>query len=393
MSSYITDTVTFGHLFEESPKTLQEYIANTEKEWLFRSICYLIGINTVDSYSYRCQSFIDMFFQDYLENETVIAIKDKINKIQGKYPPHLNVVLTFTHPGTTLIFLRECLLLNPNGKSKESFEDLMNLFKAYLVTSENRVERLKAILNNIDKEDRFKDAKIHIAQGLQDFGLIEYNIHDLTTTQELKCLAFCNYLEKNRLFKNTQDRFLRENNFSNFFDFFLKAIFPLKVYQPSKFKEGFIALEEQDFIGGRRDLWNELLPFWNNISITITNIEETRKKLSNFRDYTCFKEYPLLKINDHKFLVVSPYYYALTLYDGFKQKVKSTYEKEYKGARVDFNSCVTSNFSEHILFYQIMSQMLGKNNYVVLNGKFFEERSIPGRPDLYIRNKKDIFIF
>lgn len=392
MNSYITENITFKQIFNEKPKSLPEYLFNIDKEWLLRRICYIIGINSIDSFSYSCQNFIKAFFQDYPKNNEVIFLQQQIINLQKHYPD--NVILTFCHPAAALNFLRECILLPTTGNSQEKLEDLMNLFKAYLIFNENRKEKFYNLLVNI-KVDQLREAKFLIAEGLQEYFLTEYNIHDLETTQELKFLAFTNFLKKHSRLKTIFEQYIFSHLFSNPLDFILKAIIPLKVYHPSKFKEGYIALEKEDYNNKESNIWNSLFMYWNSIAIDINNMEEANQKLSDYKDYTCFKQYPLLKINNETFLVVSPFFYALKFYDSLRLDIKFLYENEEPKQKLipNYNSLITKEFSEYILLYKTMDQLLGCNKYITFTGKFFEDQDIKGRPDFYVRNKKQLFLF
>lgn len=392
MENYVTHSIVFTQMFDEEPLDIREYMTGIDKEWLLRIICYMIGICSIDSYSYRCRNFIKVFFQDYSDSSIVKQLYDRLVFVEKDFPSF--VCLTFGHPMATLNFLRECILLPSAVKSQKSLDDLLNIFKAYLVFVERRNKRLQKILETIPNNE-IKNAKIVIVEGLQDYGLVEFNLQDIKTMQRIKCLAFNQFMQSHDVLKNVQKTFFEINNFKSSYDYFFKVMLPLEIYKPSKFNEGFIALERNDWKNKLSDVWKSLLCYWNNISIDVNDLERAKNKLMDYKDNTCFKQYPLLKINDDIFFVVSTYFYALKPYDSLKRDIKQLCENKFKNTEITkgFNSFVTTEFSEHILLYRTLEQFLGSKKYFALTGEFFNSKGLSRRPDYYIRIHNHIFLF
>lgn len=382
MSNYISRTIFYSEIFDESPYSTGYYLQDIEKRWLIQTLCYIIGVNTIESFSFRCENFIKMFFQDYISEESVQKIFRKIEEIKKDMP--LNTELTFINTASAIAFMRDCLVWEMKGESKETLADLMNVFKVYLLYSERQIERYKTIINS-PKNDIFRDAKIIIADGLQHYGLAEYNIVDVRHTQGIKSMAFYNYINGKEEYRFAFSEFCSKYAFTSYSDFLLKAGFPLLVYSPTKFKEGLLIINKKDFKDKFLSLWDSLIPYIDNISIDIYNTEKNQILTSDYEDFTCFKKYPIIKLDNETYIVISSYFYALRIYDGFRMDIKSSLNK-YK----NINSIISTEFSEQILLYKSLYNFVNPKKDIVFSGKYFDDRKEEGKPDYYIRKKNEV---
>lgn len=392
MGTHIIEHITFKQIFDEEPLLPYEYLKNIEKESLLKTACYIISINTIESYSFECHNFIHVLFQEFLKEKKVNDLLKKLLFIEQSY--RKNITFTFIHPRASLDFLKECILLPNTGTSKDTLNDLMNILKAYLALVEIRKTKLQDLLTNITV-DNFFEAKLIIAENLQNYALTEYNIEDVQTTQLLKCFAFNNFMKNDYYLKNIQETFLKKYNFSSIYYFIITAMLPLKIYKKPKFKEGIIVLDKKEFCNKHDNLWNYLFFFCNNIAIDVYDLENSKKKLADYKDYTCFKQYPILKINNETFIIISPYFYALKLYDSLRWELKQIYETQKENLHLtqEYSTYITTNFSEHILLYKTLNQLYGGNKYFALSGKNFDDKGIKGRPDYYLRIHNKVFLF
>ncbi len=379
MADYISKTVVYSDIFDDNPYSVGYYLHNIEKRWLIQTLCYIVGINTVESFSFDCENFIKMFFQDYIAEKSVQNLFYRIEELKKNMPT--NVKLTFINTASSIEFIRECLIKEMKGESKDTLVDLMNVFKVYLLYSEMQVEKFQAIVNS-PKNNSLRDAKLTIANGLQHYGLVEYNIVDLRHTQCAKSMALFKYLSEKEEFKFAISKFCSKYKFTSYLDFLLKAISPLTLYSPTKFKEGLLSLNKKDFENNGLALWNSLTPYFDEISIDIYNIENNKSIVSDYEDFTCFKRYPVLKLDNETYIIMSSFFYALKLYDGFRMDVKS-----FLG---NVNSTISTEFSEQILLYKSLYNLVNPYRDVTFSGKYFDDRKETGKPDYYIRKKNQI---
>lgn len=379
MANYISKTIVYSDIFVDSPYPVSYYLHNIEKKWLIQTLCYIVGINTVESFSFSCENFIKMFFQDYISEKSVQSLFYRIEELEKDIPSY--VKLTFINTASSIEFIRECLIKQMKGESKDTLDDLMNVFKVYLLYSEMQVEKFNSIINS-PKNNTLRDAKLTIANGLQHYGLVEYNIVDVRHTQCAKSMALYKYVNEKEEFKFALSKFCLKYGFASYYDFLMKAISPLTLYSPSKFKEGLLSLNKKDFKNKGLTFWKSLIPYFDEISIDIYNIEKNESIVSDYKDFTCFKRYPLIKLDSETYIVMSSFFYALKLYDGFRMDVKS-----FLG---NVNSIISAEFSEQILLYKTLYNLVNPYRDVVFSGKYFDDRKETGKPDYYIRKKNQI---
>lgn len=163
-------------------------------------------------------------------------------------------------------------------------------------------------------------------------------------------------------------------------------------YDKHNFGEGIVYVRREDFKGenGWR-LWDQFVDFVSNKSLDVWDTEIISTVLSDdeFLDNTCFRKFPVLKMSDGEYLILSKAYYLHLFYDGIWWEVRHEMEKQMPGGAVV--DVLSEDFSEKTLFNGIVSSMIGDNRIRVFNEHSFDrQQSIP---DMAIKTRHHLFLF
>lgn len=394
---YTVFPVAFSHIFDERPKSTKEYLSGLNKEDLILMVLHIAGINNKDSFSLGYRNFLRMFFQDFPESENPKMILQKIEelKIKSEINEGAGVVITFAEPRVALKLLKEIILMPQGGKEVKNEVDYMNFLKAYLVVSEEVQIHKRAVFDSIPvyKNSEFRKASFHFINGLLNLGLSDYNFHELHKTQLMKTLILIDFCRINSELNPILSLFNEKYKVKSLIDY-VNNFWIIDVFEENKFKEGQISVT-REILKNSKGTFDNLTALFSDydICIDVNRISDACIKLSDMDDFSCFKKYPVLKINPDHYVIISRYFFVVNIYNGLILKLLDIGNVErFK----DLKRFLTTNFSEEIIFYKVIDQIFRDNENkknVYITGKTFEKLKEKGRPDYYIRNNKRILLF
>lgn len=128
-------------------------------------------------------------------------------------------------------------------------------------------------------------------------------------------------------------RVVNNYGFQNEFSYILLAQMPLAVYHDKKnFKEGLYCVHRQDYKQTNAlRLWDEFTTYIADKCIDIWDVNKMNTIFAEqeLLDNTCFRKYPVLKMSEEEYLIVSQPYYTHLLFDGFWWSVKEELKLVY----------------------------------------------------------------
>lgn len=389
--SYVTKTVVYSDLFDDKEKTAEEYLIGINKLWLIQSVVYMISVDRFDSFSMSAGNCLLVMFQDYQAKPAIKKLFFKLRQREQDYP---GVWLTIiNHRALFRLLIKVLMRPNEMNGKGESYEAYWGLLKAVLVENNREMQREKIILGKIGGPDDEKDAKIIMQQDMLSLDQFGENKKELEKGQLLKCLTLCNYGRKHPEVGNAIKRVIAQHGYENEYKYLLLAQMPLSIYQDKDgFGEGLITINRDDFLRrGNTMMWDGFVSYVKDKSIDVWDFEKMSIIFSEeeLLDNTCFRKYPVLKMSPDEYLIVSQNYYAHLFYDSFWWSVKEEMMKDMSDAYV--MTILTKVFSEDVLFYNAVIQMVGDTRIVVYNEHSFKDGQ--AKPDVAIRTRKNLFIF
>ena len=387
----ITKTLVFKDFYDEQPKESEYYLKDIDKQWLIDDALHFISVDSYGSFSMRADKFLSMLFQDYRSNKEVKRLFEKLNDHQRSFP---ETYPTLINHQALYRLLRKILLMPNGGRKGKSFESNLGVLKALLAENSVEMERERSMLAEIAIEEENRDAMVIMQQDVLNVDMFGNNINELNKVQQLKFLSLCGFAKKhseklNVAIKNV----VIHQGQKNVYSYLFTVLLPLRVYKaPNNFNEGVLKLRRRDYEDlNALALWNNFVSFIKDKCLDISNENEIRSRLSDSEiiDNTCFKKYPIIKVNDDEYKVISLFYYAQLIYDGFWWAVKNEMvpPMEFR----EFTNLMSKVFFEKYLFCESVRLLVKKKKIRVLDDSAYSANA-PG-PDMLIRTKKDLFLF
>lgn len=385
-TSYVTKTLEYVDFFEDHPKEPEYYLRGINKRWLIEKVVYMISVARFDSFSMKAERGLLVMFQDYTERAEVKQLFRKMHLLLNRYR---GVWLTLINHQALFRLLRTVLLMpNERGGVGESYEAYLSLLKATLSENSREMMREREILSKIGDDDPdLRDAMIIMQQDILNLDHFGENKEELEKAQLLKYLALCQYGKENTVIGDAIKQVVNSSGFKNEYDYMLLASLPVSLYKDkNNFEEGFICVRREDFKNSEGlKLWNAFVSYVSSKILDVWDIEQLKIVFAQdeLLDNTCFRKYPVLKISDDEYLIVSQTYYSHLFYDGFWWCVKD----RLKG-HVDL---LTHEFSEKRLFFGVVSQMKGDRRIRLFNGECFGRQQ--SAPDAAFMTRRCLFLF
>ena len=392
--SYVTKVVEYTNLFDDNAKESESYLDGINKRWLIESIVHMISVDCFDSFSMKAERGLLVMFQDYLEKPEVKRLFNRLRVVEDKYS---SVWLTMVNHHALYRLLTKILMLSNESEGiGESFEAYMALLKAILVENSNEMEREKQMLDKIcvtTEDAELRNAMIIMQQDILNLDKFGENKKELEKAQTLKFMALTEFGKEHKDVGEAIKRVVNNHGLQNELSYMLLARMPLDVYHDKEnYNEGLYYVRRMDFEQTKSlQLWNEFVTYisdkcidiWNTAKMSIIFTEQ------ELLDDTCFRKYPVLKISEEEYLIVSQPYYTHLLYDGFWWSVK----EELKQMNSDKNimNILTKEFAEEQLFYRLVKLMIGDKRIVIYNDCCFEAQQ--SAPDAAVKTKHHLFIF
>jgi len=389
--SYVTKTVEYTDLFDDNAKEAVSYLNGINKRWLIEGAVHMISVDGFDSFSMNAERGLLVMFQDYREKPEVKRLFRRLKTLEEKYK---NAWLTLVNHHALFSLLTK-ILMSPNEREGigESFEAYEALLKAILAENSMEMQREKEILARIDGDTDIRDAKIIMQQDVLNIDQFGENKKELEKAQIFKFLTLTEFGKEHKEVGDAIRRVVNKSGFRNEISYMLLAQMPLAVYHDKEnFKEGLYYIRQQDYEQTESlQLWNKFVKY---ISDKCIDIWDTEKMSTIFTeqellDNTCFRKYPILKMSEEEYLIISQPYYAHLFFDSFWWSVKEELKQVYSEKAI--MNLLTKEFSEEKLFYESVKNMIGNKRIQIYNNHCFAAQQ--SAPDIAIKTRHHLFMF
>ncbi len=389
--SYVTKTVEYTDLFDGPMLNAVAYLMGINKRWLIESVVHMISVDSFDSFSMAAGRCLLMMFQDYTDK---VEVKRLFNRLKEQENNYKGIWLTLINHQALFRLLREVLLLPNEREGKgECYASYEALLKAILIENSIELQRERDILGKIKGEAELRDAMILMQQDILSLDRFGENKKELEKVQLLKYLALCNFGKSNSLVGDAIKRVVNRHGFESEFQYVILADLPLGVYHDNKgFKEGLIYLRKEDFSRtNTTNIWNQFVSFVADKSIDVWDTERMKDIFNEQEvlDNTCFRKYPVLKMSEEEYLIVSQTYYSHLFYDCFWWSVKDELRSVLPDEAV--SNLLTKDFSEKVLFCRLVMNMIGDRRIRIYNEHCFED--CQPSPDMAIKTRRHLYFF
>lgn len=328
---------------------------NASLQWIFLKMWLIRLPNTIYQ---RVQNFVEK----KLESSSMFNF---INNVSG-------------------LILIENIIENSNELNLATaltIEQELNLFKAYLYCSQLWIDKQEQGYKLPDEEQDDDIIKILLPTQVQFQELLEFKDFRL---QFIKAIYFFRFCESNPQFKIYLEIFLSEYKLESWHNYLMNLL--------TLYVRKFEPLETPSVINVPND-FPDILNFLEELSIE----PKTFKKSD---DFLSIREKPVYRIDRNNYIFLNLNFLIDKLYQGIQfdfARVLVNNSATYKGrvikSRVNFLSIFGEEFSETVLFYNVMDYAFEKSGYLKFKGKDMKLALGDGEPDYCIRDKAKVYLF
>ena len=386
--SFVTKTLCFSDFYDEPIRDAMAYMKEIRKDWQISAILHMISVISYDSFSMRADRMLHMMFQNYKTDKEVLRLLARLSSVAMAYP---GVYLTFINHKALYGLLRVILLTEDAGGAGESFQSLTGLLKAILSANSIEMETEANTLRKLECVDDTKKALIMMQQDVMNNGAFGDNFTEVKKTQELKFLALHAFAQSRPDdYGMVLKKLMAQKGFNDIYHYWLAVYTPLKIYHDTnKYGEGLIRMSKEDFISAPL-VWDNMVTSLQGKCLEVKDPDKLREIMSDkeMQDHTCFRKFPVLKLSDDEYVIVSMFYYAQMLYDGLQWDLLAALKKTFKR---DFISEYPTDFSEKWLFCKLFESIGYKRKIWAENDSRFDDKD--AAPDITVNTKRNIFMF
>lgn len=254
-------------------------------------------------------------------------------------------------------------------------------FKIYLAYNQKSTEN-ESLVGESTKELEFpyRINALLATQSIKHGDISHYNLKEAAICQTAKAITFFEFISSNGDFNSHLSLFNKHYSVRNHIEF-LKEYLKLIIQLLRTKDEGKI-----DIVFPKGDEFERPLLFYNEIAITdpYSDLDIDFKLIRNF---------PLIKVEERKFRIISPLFTIEKFYNGLYFIFKEINASLPKEKRIkDIRSDLTYRFSEKHLLYELIGRCYNKK-YIQKSGEEIAKSGLDGFVDYYIRNGNKVFLF
>jgi hypothetical protein len=372
--------VEYSNVFEDSPQDFSFYLNGIGIDRIVYLCGHFLSVDPNNSEITDYKLLLDHWFS--VENHTTQShVELKIQNLPTflrKNPQIINQYCIYQ--------LFEYSVQNLPQKSTLSIlKSEVQVFKSILVLNEqfnNRETKIEQSLVRVDEP--LKYPSLMLTKFLCYFDLVHFDLRNVGLSQFIKSYYLFSFLESySDVTRSLLDYFLKEQKISDWKDYlrsFLKIVSGLI----SPDRKGYLTLNVVV-----DDKIKDTKLFFNNIMVddTITFDDV---------DFIKLRTRPVYKLDENKFIVISPLFTSEKIYEGLFFELNKIYTifKDEKNPlfKEDFRGFYCLRFSEEYLFYQIMEQTFPKK-FKGKTGNSLREIGTQGEPDYYVHYQNKVFLF
>lgn len=366
------------HIFGKPTHSLDYILKDIDKRLLIRAASYFIK-GFYDDIPFFCRSgrFFSTPNSDFAHHLFILL---------GYMNSKTAITIFNTH--SSLLFLEKILSMPYKSIDNRDPQTEINLFKSYLIINQELVEKEDSLIKKIetlDAEDKLAAYLFYQPLAYSDFVNYDYGLE--VASQTIKAILFFKFCEINlpdhlRLFC---DRYNKKN-----WKEYLKSymFIPYNLLLNKEEEISIISLKKED------------ANFTDNV-LFLDEFCINKESLSNDKDFTKVRAFPLYKENSTDYIVLFDLFTAeriyRSLYFDFKIINDQINAKKVKGEYKisDFRQFITDNFSERTILYDLLDKLFQGEDFINLKGSDYLDTDprIKGEPDYYVRKDNDIFLF
>ena len=386
--SLVTKTLCFSDFYDEPMQEAKAYLSGIRKDWQISAILHMISVISYDSFSMRADRMLRMMFQDYMTDKEVHRLYGRLSSVARAYS---GVYLTFINHKALYGLLRIILLTEDSDGEGESFHSLTGLLKAILAANSVEIEAEANTLRKLEEVGDLTKALIMMQQDVMNNGAFGDNFTEVKKTQELKFLALHAFAQSRPDdYGIVLKQLMEQKGFNDIYHYWMAIYTPLKIYHDTnKYGEGLIRMSKEDF-GSATLVWNNMVASLQGKCLDVKDLNKLHEIMSDkeMQDHTCFRKFPVLKLSDDEYVIVSMFYYAQMLYDGLQWDLLAALKKTFKR---DFISEYPTDFSEKWMFCKLFESIGYKRKIWAENDSRFDDKE--AAPDITVNTKRNIIMF
>lgn len=358
----------FNHIYKSSEKEeLLEYLKRLSKETIINIIGFADNNNRLN---------YDTFFSNPAKqkeiNQLVLGYIH-YTKFEGKISVWSREASIFL---SEMILSNREALINENTVETDPDEEELNLFKAFLVINE-KIKKEDGLNASDTKDGVEKIAEISIALklGTADLGLfseIDIELLKLAYVTSYKFNELLNFLKTNveytYLINDLCNYFNQKSleKLSYHVDFLL-----LQVVRCNQANTSILKIED-----------GELIDFLQSL---------TSNEIIAEIDFLQVRNHPLFQLDESTYSIIEPFFVLDKFTKSVKFILKKSYEQENGLDQNDrsFFSFYNKIFAEEFLMTRLLDYIFAKQYFIKLDDVSKDDN----KPDYYIRNNSNIFVF
>lgn len=358
----------YSEIFDDDKPSYEELLGNLPKEKSLELITHFHTQLHSNERNNRLQfELLEFWLQNQREEIHKLFFEAIIRESKD------NSIINFFNNISCLYTAQKILIYCDEEDRHFTYEDELNLLKAYLLISE---EWTNESSKHIDKERDYKTEEDIIKLVLpSQLPIHENKLFKDFRIQFLKAIYLFEFMESDESFSDILEEFNSLKNVDQWGEYLVKILsLYIRDIDPPNTKS---KLEVDD-----ESVRNLMDTFCINQTDVVDDI-----------DYLSLRNNPVFKTSDDNYLFLSLNFFIDKLYQGLLFDIfnNSTIAQERYGNIPNFRSAIGNNFSEKFMFCRFASE------YLCQNGKHLNENDIPDhieiQPDYYIRHNSKILLF
>jgi hypothetical protein len=370
--------LTYNSIFDDSDNALspESLLKNISSINVLEIISWLTAqIHSREAEQATQKRLLDSFSVDFSD-----TTKAALSSFTRKYPNYV-----FINNQSSLM-MDEIVLANYNKLPRKECseltdEELLNIFKAYLLCSQKWTDKHAGISSNgTDYEDSIEEIMTK-----QDIPISEFKWRKDFRFQLYKANLFFEFCETNSLFHKCLESFLEEKNVSNYHEYLRNVLsFYIEPMMQNR-RPSIVVFKKED---------EEAKDFLNQFVLDVD-------KFQIGDDFKSLRDKFVLKISEGEYMILNHNLLIDKIYQGLQFDFCKTLIKNgalnKKGKKIkdfeEYKSILGNEFSETHLFYKIIEKVIETKNYTKLSGEKIKEKTGEGEPDYYIRDNNNLLLF
>lgn len=358
----------YSEIFNGEKPSYEELLSNLPKEKSLELITHYHTQLHSNERNHRLQfELLEFWLQNQNEEVHKLFSQAIIRESKG------NSIVNFFNNISCLYTIQKILIYCDEEDRHFTYEDELNLLKAYLLISEEWTDESNKL---IDEEGGYKTEEDIIKLVLpSQLPIHENKLFKDFRIQFLKAIYLFEFLERDDSFSDILNEFNSLKNVNHWGEYLVKILsLYIRDIDPPNTKS---KLEISD-----ETVENLMETFCINETDVVDDI-----------DFLSLRNNPVFKTSDNHYLFLSLNFFIDKLYQGLLFDIfnNSDLAQDRFGNIPNFRSAIGDNFSEKYMFCRFASE------YLCSKGRHLNENDIPDhievQPDYYIRHNSKILLF